>query len=113
MVLYSQIEQCTALRLGSTCHLFLLPPTESHELWYLLCNNPFHDGADHEALQLASRLLPSLEYEKDEPHQGENLLKIKQCMPAYLERDHEERTQVGAPEEAGVEGEAEAAEVEG
>ena len=31
-------------------------------------------------------------------------------MPAYLESDHEERTQVGAPEEARVEGEAEAEE---
>ena len=34
-------------------------------------------------------------------------------MPAYLERDHEKCTQVGAPDEAGVDSEEEAAEVEG
>ncbi len=34
-------------------------------------------------------------------------------MYTYLERDHEKCTEVGAPDEAGVESEAEAAEVEG
>ena len=40
-------------------------------------------------------------------------MRIIQCMPAYLKRDHEKCAQVGAPNEAGVDSEEEAAEVEG
>lgn len=73
MVVYSQIEQCTALCLGSTCYLILRASTEPHELRYLAGNHTFDDGADHEALQLASCLLTSLKDQENEPYQGEDL----------------------------------------